>query len=745
MNLEHPSSSRSVLGSEVALCSQCYQLVALRDSVLQNVCLTKKDPTKGQIQQYHNTHPFDAFAKLLQENPRFPLPNSSSPQDGLAKLKKFFSSRSRAIDCIFKMGDSMRLNSFTTHTAIRYLDLLVAKTIERDECTGEIGLSSSPRTRLSMPGQDRRHSSHFDNFRRGSHTFVQRGSLLEKPSLWKLSELERQIPLIATTCLLIGAKFNEPDENLPRIKELIESCRGSKFSWSQVVQAERESLDKLEWNVNVTTPLSFIRYMTTFGIVFWDDTRDDGDMSEDIGNQVGKYVAVFIDLAAYYPQLSLRFTDLQISIACVVCARKKYGIYPNCSERLWDLYASQNIDREHVQQAAVFLWEKYEKINHKRRQSTLIGEQIQQEEGSSQKERRKKVAHPDIPRPKRAESQSKPAALRADERAEQMHKRRVQNYKLSNPAVKHVRAEVNFESNTIVKEETQVRVKSAKKSPQVELCKTNNYYQKVKVQRNKHMKTHRVKGYEKRASHVKTVKASPVKKLCKKKKVKSRQPSQRSSFREIPLAHTASLRNLNDERKRYKSRKVDSLRDSYKKEAFDKVKEEILTRQTESNKKCHMNMSRISEESCHKPQTRSERKPLTRRKPCDGLKPFSKLLKTSLVQDKYRQAMKNTKDSHRMNKSNRMSVCSSAQGLQGLQTTRANRDRNNSINPKEGFSSKLEKDGDKCTFSFSQWQRNLRRKHTVTTKSNSSPSSSEARVLSSRKSKPRLIVNQWVA
>ena len=107
--------------------------------------------------------------------------------------------------------------------------------------------------------------------------------------------------------------------------------------------------------------------MTTFGIVFWDDTRDDGELNEEVANSVGKYVAVFIDLAAYYPQLSLRFTNVQISIACVVCARKKYGIYPNCSERLWDLYASQNIDREHVQQAAVFLWEKYEKINHKRR------------------------------------------------------------------------------------------------------------------------------------------------------------------------------------------------------------------------------------------------------------------------------------------------------------------------------------------------------------------------------------------
>jgi hypothetical protein len=43
-----------------------------------------------------------------------------------------FPGRSNAIDLIYKMGDGFNLNSFSIHTAIQYLDMMIANTLLED-------------------------------------------------------------------------------------------------------------------------------------------------------------------------------------------------------------------------------------------------------------------------------------------------------------------------------------------------------------------------------------------------------------------------------------------------------------------------------------------------------------------------------------------------------------------------------------------------------------------------------------
>ena len=81
-------------------------------------------------------------------------------------------------------------------------------------------------------------------------------------------------------------------------------------------------LHLLDWNVSVETPLNFIRFMCTFGIIFTDDRYKEKKISRDYATQVAKYVAVFVDLSSYYPELCLKYDDLEIALACVICSRK---------------------------------------------------------------------------------------------------------------------------------------------------------------------------------------------------------------------------------------------------------------------------------------------------------------------------------------------------------------------------------------------------------------------------------------
>ena len=81
-------------------------------------------------------------------------------------------------------------------------------------------------------------------------------------------------------------------------------------------------LHLLNWNVLVQTPLQFIRFMCTFGIIFENDKYQEKKVTRDYATSVAKYVAVFVDLSTYYPEICLQFDDLEIAMACVICSRK---------------------------------------------------------------------------------------------------------------------------------------------------------------------------------------------------------------------------------------------------------------------------------------------------------------------------------------------------------------------------------------------------------------------------------------
>lgn len=119
---------------------------------------------------------------------------------------------------------------------------------------------------------------------------------------------------------------------------------GTYFTERQVLDCEKECLEKLNWSMNPNSPLYYIRYMSTFGVLFTDDSSEGDELSKELAIKVAKYIVVFSDLVTYYPQLIIKYSDLELALACVICSRKRYKIYPNCSDTLLKLYGMGKVN-----------------------------------------------------------------------------------------------------------------------------------------------------------------------------------------------------------------------------------------------------------------------------------------------------------------------------------------------------------------------------------------------------------------
>ena len=71
--------------------------------------------------------------------------------------------------------------------------------------------------------------------------------------------------------------------------------------------------------------------MCCFGVMFVGDEHENGKITKETSLNVSKYCAVFADLCSYYPALNYDFSNLEIALACAMCARRKFQIVPQNS------------------------------------------------------------------------------------------------------------------------------------------------------------------------------------------------------------------------------------------------------------------------------------------------------------------------------------------------------------------------------------------------------------------------------
>lgn len=68
-----------------------------------------------------------------------------------------------------------------------------------------------------------------------------------------------RIQLVAIACILIAAKIEEQDGNVPRVQSLL-ICSGNVFSKELVLRMESYILNMFKWEVMIITPVNFLEY-----------------------------------------------------------------------------------------------------------------------------------------------------------------------------------------------------------------------------------------------------------------------------------------------------------------------------------------------------------------------------------------------------------------------------------------------------------------------------------------------------
>lgn len=88
-----------------------------------------------------------------------------------------------------------------------------------------------------------------------------------------LQSKEIQQKTLALACLEIASKYDELDDNIPFVKELIrKSSPGSIGTYRECIKAETQILRAFNWNLMMTVPQCFLEALFAQGIAFASDT-----------------------------------------------------------------------------------------------------------------------------------------------------------------------------------------------------------------------------------------------------------------------------------------------------------------------------------------------------------------------------------------------------------------------------------------------------------------------------------------
>ena len=100
----------------------------------------------------------------------------------------------------------------------------------------------------------------------------------------------------ALTCLIIAAKYDELDRNIPSDDEFICACSSS-ITKQAVIECEMKCLLYLDWNLRVVTSIVFINLFLSQGALFTTDIVGRGIASDAFAKQISRSVNNLANLA----------------------------------------------------------------------------------------------------------------------------------------------------------------------------------------------------------------------------------------------------------------------------------------------------------------------------------------------------------------------------------------------------------------------------------------------------------------
>jgi hypothetical protein len=185
-----------------------------------------------------------------------------------ADARKYFKHRRVLVDWICEMGDKFGLNASTAHVAVAYLDRIVS------------------------------------------------GMSLES----------KHLQIVALACFVIAAKYEEAEENVPRLSHLIHAS-GTRVRPQQVHHMEVLVLSKLNWKLTANVPRHFLDLWSKRGVVFSTDTMDGRPLIPKVARYMVKYMNFFSDLTLQSHDFC-SYKPSVLAAAIVVASRRALNVMP---------------------------------------------------------------------------------------------------------------------------------------------------------------------------------------------------------------------------------------------------------------------------------------------------------------------------------------------------------------------------------------------------------------------------------
>ena len=172
--------------------------------------------------------------------------------------------------------------------------------------------------------------------------------------------------LVAMVCIIVASKYEEVEERVPSPTEMTDYAQNV-FSVDHLISMEVHILNKLKWELRAVTPLHFIGYYCTKGVLFDTDSMQEKPLVDKVPRYMKKYCDFFADLCLqeytfqqYRPSIlassiilaarrALRIRPLWRAELSVLTEHGEKDIMP-CYEHVWAFYqenfptASQAVD-----------------------------------------------------------------------------------------------------------------------------------------------------------------------------------------------------------------------------------------------------------------------------------------------------------------------------------------------------------------------------------------------------------------
>jgi len=134
-------------------------------------------------------------------------------------------------------------------------------------------------------------------------------------------------------CILVAAKYEEPEEYIPLTLDLNE-CSNDAYNQELIQQMELIVLQKLDWHLKTSTVMHFVKcYNSLNGGVFEGDMCNGRPLNDKIIFRMRKYSDFFADLTV--PDYDyVQYPQSHLAAACIVAARNSLRITPEWPSEL---------------------------------------------------------------------------------------------------------------------------------------------------------------------------------------------------------------------------------------------------------------------------------------------------------------------------------------------------------------------------------------------------------------------------